>query len=254
MIICTSSSNTTFQSLSYVQNSMILHKTKHSAKTSWEWKSWKELRQASTFTLLSLVTIPNPTFFLLLFITSIPKKDNPEFVSDFRPISLYNVSYKVVSIVICNRIKSIMPLIIFRLQSAFIPWGLIIDNIMIAYKLLHSMKFNHKRRGGAMAIKVDTSKVYDKIKWPYLKAVLTTMGYWAMDQLDHVLCSPYIQFLVLINESTGEVFTPSRGLRHGDPLSLYLFLLCIEGFNSLMDHEKRRRDLKGLGISRGNKN
>lgn len=88
-----------------------------------------------------------------------------------------HVLYKLSSKVIFNRFKSIMTFIISRMQSVFISDQLIIDNIMVAYELLHSMKLNKNKRVGAMAIKLDIFKTYDKIELFYLKAVLTSMGF-----------------------------------------------------------------------------
>lgn len=67
------------------------------------------------------------------FIALILKNNNHEAISDFRPISLCNVFYKLVSKMIYNRLKSVMPLIISRMQSTFILDRLITDNIMVAY-------------------------------------------------------------------------------------------------------------------------
>lgn len=71
-----------------------------------------------------------------------PKVKNPENVIDFRPISLYNVIYKLLYKVIANRLKCFMHCIISSTQSVFIPDRLITDNISIAYEILHTMKIN----------------------------------------------------------------------------------------------------------------
>lgn len=168
------------------------------------------------------------------FIALILKKDNPEMISNFRYISLCNVLYKIVSKVICNRLKNIMLMIIFRMQSAFIHRRLITDNIMMAYELLHSMKVNKKKKEGAMTIKLDMSIAYDRIEWPYLQAVLTKLGFSGQWKNLIMTCVTYVWYQVLVNGRSREVIIPSKGLRQGDPMSPYMFLLCAEGLNFLM--------------------
>ena len=82
------------------------------------------------------------------FITLIPKVKNPEFVSEFRPISLCNALYKFFSKVLANRLKKILPNIITENQSAFTKSYLISDNILVAFETLHSMQ----RHTGKMII------------------------------------------------------------------------------------------------------
>ena len=110
------------------------------------------------------------------FITPVPKVNNPELVSDFRPISLCNVLYKIFSKVLANRLKKILPQIIRKHQSAFTKNWNISNNILVAFETLHSMQ-NHKSvKEGFMANKLDMSKAYDRIEWSFLEAIMRKMG------------------------------------------------------------------------------
>lgn len=97
-------------------------------------------------------------------IVLIPKKANPRSVSDFRPISLCNVLYKIISKVMVNKLKTVMGKIISDEQTDFIQGRLISDNVLLAYESLHAMK--HSGQGGrsTMAIKLDMSKAYDRLE------------------------------------------------------------------------------------------
>lgn len=98
-------------------------------------------------------------------LTLIPRKKNLVLVSDFRPISLYNVLYKIIAKVLANRLKTILLAIIPPTQSAFTLDRLIMDNIIVAYKTLHSMHNRMKgNKYGFMAMKEDISKAYDRVE------------------------------------------------------------------------------------------
>ena len=101
-------------------------------------------------------------------ITLIPIVNNPKKMTDFRPISLCDVVYKLISKTIANRFKTLLPHIILENQSAFTPDRLIIDNVLVVFELMHFL--NHKNAGkdGYMAAKLDMSKAFDRVGWCFI--------------------------------------------------------------------------------------
>nr|XP_023908214.1 uncharacterized protein LOC112019900 [Quercus suber] len=97
-------------------------------------------------------------------ILPIPKVKSPEKMSNFWPISLHNVIYKIISNVLANKLKQILPNIISSTQSAFVPGRLIIDNVLVAYEILHTMHSRKKGKKGLLTLKLDISKAYDMVE------------------------------------------------------------------------------------------
>jgi len=110
-------------------------------------------------------------------ISLIPKVDKPEKVTDIIPISLCNVIYKVVSKVMSNRLRQVLPDIITPNQSAFVPGRLILDNILIAYELTHFLLNKREGNMGYAAIKLDMSKAYDRVESCFLAQMMKKMGF-----------------------------------------------------------------------------
>ncbi|XP_074298011.1 uncharacterized protein LOC141628812 [Silene latifolia] len=181
-------------------------------------------------------------------IVLIPKKKAPDKIRDFRPISLCNVVYKLVSKVLANRLKPFLNDIVSENQSAFTAGRLISDNVLIAFELFHHMK-NLRHGEGFMAIKLDMAKAYDRVEWDFLEAVLRGMGFdrgW-VDRV--MMCVSSVLSAVLINGNAKEVFRPERGLRQGDPLSPYLFILCAEVLSNQMRRAVMSNSLHGIRIA-----
>ena len=111
------------------------------------------------------------------FITLIPKTLTPEKVSQFRPISLCNVTYKIISKVLVNRLKPIMDSLVTLYQNAFIQGRQITDNIILAQEVFEYMKRKHKGKWGYGALKIDMNKAYDRLSWNFFKAVMLTMAF-----------------------------------------------------------------------------
>ena len=110
-------------------------------------------------------------------ITLIPKIDNPLNLTQYRPISLCNVFYKIISKILVNRLKPILGQCVSQNQSAFVPGRQIIDNVLMAHEYIH--RLNRKRNGkeSYMAIKLDMSKAYDHVEWGFLAKIMEKMDF-----------------------------------------------------------------------------
>ncbi|XP_042950052.1 secreted RxLR effector protein 78-like [Carya illinoinensis] len=150
-----------------------------------------------------------------------------------------------------NRMKGMLDKVISWNQSAFIPKRLITNNIMVAYEVLHTMQTKQKGREGSMAIKLNMSKAYDKVEWDFLEAVLLRLGFGQRWTELLMKCIKSISYSVIINGTLEETIIASRGLRQGDPLSPYLFLIFVEGLSALLHQAERRGLIKGVVVTRG---
>lgn len=184
-------------------------------------------------------------------IVLVPKKSNPLTMSDPRPISLCNVAYKIVFKVIANRLKEIIGLIISETQGAFIPGRLISDNIMVSHEVMYYMKRKTAGKQGWMALKLDMSKAYDRVEWDYLRAVLCKLGF--NDYVVNLLlyCVTSARYSICHSGREFGNIVPSKGLRQGDPLSSYLFLIFTEGLSAILKQYEQSSLIGGIKVARG---
>ena len=169
-------------------------------------------------------------------IALIPKQSGPETINHFRPISLRNTIYKIVTKILVQRMKHLMPTLVSPSQTAFISGRKGTDNVIMAQELVYTLG---KKKGhqGYMIIKIDLEKAFNRMEWSFVRSMFFSLGFH-QDTIDLILsCISSTSVSLLLNGSQLEEFQPSRGLRQGDPISPYIFILCME-FLSTLIHKK----------------
>ncbi|XP_060972531.1 uncharacterized protein LOC133038406 [Cannabis sativa] len=127
---------------------------------------------------------------------------------------------------------------------------LITNNVLVAFELLHSLKNCKRGTQGYAAIKLDMSKAFDRVEWPYLAQVILKMGFGSV-VVNLILRSlQSVTYSFLLNGQVLGELVPTRGLQQGGPLSPYLFLICAEGLSRLLQTEEENGSLHGLKVSR----
>ncbi len=178
------------------------------------------------------------------FIALVPKQENAMTLEIFRPIALCSVVYKIISKVIGNRLKPLLPLLISEEQTRYVEGRKILKNIIQAHEVVHSLKTN-KQIG--IIIQLDISKSYDKLSSPYINLKAYGFDYNWIKLLMALVTST--SYSILLNGSPSRTFRPSRGLRQGNPLSPFLFILMMEGLGRMINSAKEEGRIKGIKLT-----
>ena len=117
----------------------------------------------------SLLKELNATFLVL-----IPKTSRADSLNLFRPISLCNSFYIIISKVLTSQILKVLSLVIFPQQTRFFPRRQILDSIMMVHEVIHSLE---ARNRVGFLLNLDLSKAYDRVDWGFLKAILVAFGF-----------------------------------------------------------------------------
>ena len=123
--------------------------------------------------------------------------------------------------------------------------------MLAAFELMHYLEHKKEGKDFFMAVKLDMSKTYDRVEWGFIKKVMEQLGFNERWISLIMQCITTVTYSVLINGEAHGCIVPSWGLRQGDPLSPYLFLICADGFSSLINDAVRNNLLSGVSICRG---
>lgn len=143
-----------FQSFYKITRSQVVMEVKHFFVSGWFPKDWNHTQ---------------------LFMR--PKKSNPSWMTDLRPISLCSVAYKIVSKILCTRLKKILPQLVSQMQGVFVAGRLISGNLLIAHEMVHGLRMNPSCKEEFLAIKTDMLKAYDHVEWAFLEELFQRMGF-----------------------------------------------------------------------------
>jgi len=167
------------------------------------------------------------------FITLVPKVRYPSKLDQYKPISLVGSLYKIISKVLSCRTEKVLYAIINESQSTFLKNKGMLDSVLVANEVVEDLRRYMK---SGLCMKVDYEKAYDSVRWNFLLDMLHRLGFhdrrikWTRGCLEYVIVS------VLVNGSPMEEFR-SRGLRQGDPLTPFLFIVVVEGLVGLVRQE-----------------
>ncbi|XP_024156304.1 uncharacterized protein LOC112164321 [Rosa chinensis] len=120
------------------------------------------------------------------------------------------------------------------------------DNTLVATEVAHFMHKLTSQEEGFFSLKLDISKAYDRLEWPFLHAMLVKLGFLAQWISMVMSCVTSVSYAILVQGEPSNTIHPTRGIRQGDPLSPYLFTLCAEGLSALISQAVDSGEIKGL--------
>jgi hypothetical protein len=210
-------------------------------------KSFWSLVKAEVFDLFTQFhgSAKLPRSFSSYFVSLIPKINSPFSLGDFRPISLLGCLYKIIAKVLTARLARVMNSIVEPTQSVFLKGRNLVDGVVVVNEVVDLARRNGQ---SCLILKVDFEKAYDLVEWSFLEYMLRRFGF----------CNKWIEWIracvfsgnmsVLVNGCPTEEINIQRGLKQGDPLAPFLFLMVAEGLGGLMKKAAASNLFRGFRV------
>uniref|UniRef100_A0A8C5BXC6 Reverse transcriptase domain-containing protein n=1 Tax=Gadus morhua TaxID=8049 RepID=A0A8C5BXC6_GADMO len=162
--------------------------------------------------------------------------------SSYRPISLLNTDQKILTSIIANRLKDILPDLIDSDQTGFICNRFLSDNVR---RTLDIIDFSQKYNKDLLLLTLDAEKAFDRVLWPYIFKTAKAFGFHSkfISWLELIYKNPVAQ--VRVNGTLSRRFQIHKGTRQGDPMSALIFAMCME---PLAEAIRQQDNIKGLTI------
>lgn len=185
------------------------------------------------------------------FLALIPKEKGANNFNRFHPISLCNIGYKLITKVIANRLRHILPKVIPENQGGFIHGRHLVDNFTLVQEAILS---SQQRKEQVMAIKLDLANAFDRVNHSFLLNVLKKFGFGArfINWIRACISEPWIA--PLVNGRSAGFFKATRGLRQGCPMSPLLFLIQASVLSFHLNNQMQEQEISGISIARGVQN
>lgn len=174
-----------------------------------------------------------PTSTNSTILAMVPKKPGETYLADYMPISCCNTLYKAISKLLVPKLKPILPDFILPNQTSFVQGRLLLENTILVADLLNG--YNEEKGPERIAIKVDIAKAFDTIRWEFIMAVLRSIEVPEIYLRWLQACITTPTFTVGFNGTVQGFFRGKRGVRQGDPLSLYLFVIAMNILSIMLD-------------------